>query len=85
MVSQAITVKVLHQRWCKVSQQKPVVVGSQSGNHHKSFTSELKVSQQKPVVVRGQSGNRRKSFTPELVQSLAAKASSRVWSVTQSP
>ena len=25
----------------KVSQQKPVVVGSQSGNHRKSFTPEL--------------------------------------------
>ena len=41
MVSQAITVKVSHQNWCKVSQQKPVVVSSQSGNHRKSFTPEL--------------------------------------------
>ena len=37
LVSQAITVKVSHQNWCKVSQQKPVVVGSQSYNHRKRF------------------------------------------------
>ena len=55
-----------------------VVVGSQSGNHRKSFTPELVQRQQKPVVVRGQSGNHRKSFTPELVQSFAAKANSRM-------
>ncbi|CAH3122199.1 unnamed protein product, partial [Porites lobata] len=75
---QAITVKVSHQNWCKVSQQKP---------------NWCKVSQQKPVVVHTRtgakfrskaisrtqsSGNHRKSFTPELVQSFAAKANSRM-------
>ena len=29
------------QNWCKVLQQKPVVICVRSGNHHKSFTPEL--------------------------------------------
>ncbi|CAH3143572.1 unnamed protein product, partial [Porites lobata] len=74
VLSQAITVKVAHQNWCKVSQQQPVVVGSQSGNHRKSFTRTGANFRSKSQY---QSGNHRKSFTPELVQSFAAKASSR--------
>ncbi|CAH3179630.1 unnamed protein product, partial [Porites lobata] len=69
-ISQAITVKVSHQNWCKVSQQKPVIVGSQSGNHRKRFTPELMQS----FAAKDSSRNHRKSFTPELVQSFTAKA-----------
>ena len=56
----------------KVSYQKPVFVGSQSGNHRKSFTPELLES----FAAKA---------TPELVQSFAAKPISRPQSVRQSP
>ncbi|CAH3118550.1 unnamed protein product, partial [Porites lobata] len=66
---QAITVKVSHQNWCKVSQQKPVAVAvkvSPELFHTRTGAKFRRKSQY-------QSGNHRKSFTPELVQSFAAK------------
>ena len=69
---QAITTKVSHQNWCKVSQQKPwsyVVTQSPQKFHTRTgakFHSKSHVCMS--------SDNHRKSFTPELVQSFTAKA-----------
>ena len=56
MVSQAITVTVSHQIWCKASQQKPIVVRGQSGDHHNSFSPELVQSFAEKPNGRMQSG-----------------------------
>ena len=68
----AITTKVSHQNWCKVSQQKPwsyVVTQSPQKFHTRTGAKFHSKSH-----VRMSSDNHRKSFTPELVQSIAAKA-----------
>ena len=41
MVNQAITITVSHQNWCKVLQQKPIVIRDQSSDHRNSFTPDL--------------------------------------------
>ena len=69
---QTITAKVLHQNWCKVSQQKPwscVVRQSPQKFHTRAGAKFHRKSHG-----RVWSDNHRKSFTPELVQSFTAKA-----------
>ena len=56
MVSQAITVTVSHQNWCKVLQQKPIVIRDQSSDHRNSFTPELVQSFAEKPNGRMQSG-----------------------------
>ena len=70
--SQTITVKVSHQNWCKVSQQKPCsYVVRQSPQKFHTRTG-AKFHSKSHVCMS--SDNHRKSFTPELVQSFTAKA-----------
>ena len=69
---QAITAKVSHQNWCKVSQQKPrSYVVRQSPQKFHTRTG-AKFHSKSHVCMS--SHNHRKSFTPELVQSFTAKA-----------
>ena len=68
---QTITAKVLHQNWCKVSQQKPwsyVVRQSPQKFHIRTGTKF-----HSKIHGRVSSDNHRKSFTPELVQSFTEK------------
>ena len=69
---QTITAKVSHQKWCKVSQQKPwscVVRHSPQ-----KFYTRTGAKFHRKRHGRMWSDNHRKSFTPELVQSFTAKA-----------
>ena len=69
---QAITAKVSHQNWCKVSQKKPwsyVVRQSPQKFHTRTGANFHSKSHG-----RMWSENHRKSFTPELVQSFTTKA-----------
>ena len=56
MVSQAITITVSHQNWCKVLQQKPIVIRDQLSDHRNSFTPELVQSFAEKPNGRMQSG-----------------------------
>ena len=69
---QAITAKVSHQNWCKVSQQKPwsCVVRQSPQTFHTRTGAEF----HRKSHGRMWSDNHRKSFTPELVQSFTEKA-----------
>ena len=69
---QAITAKVSHQNWCKVSQQKPssYVVRQSPQKFHTRTGAKYRSKSH----VCMSSDNHRKSFTPELVQSFTAKA-----------
>ena len=69
---QTITAKVLHQNWCKVSQQKPwsYVVRQSPQKFHTITGAKFHRKSHGHVW----SDNHRKSFTPELVQSFTAKA-----------
>ena len=69
---QTITAKVLHQNWCKVSQQKPwsCVVRQSPQKFHTRTGANFHSKNHGRVW----SDNHRKSFTPELVQSFTAKA-----------
>ena len=53
---QAITITVSHQNWCKVLQQKPIVIRDQSSDHRNSFTPELVQSFAEKPNGRMQSG-----------------------------
>ena len=78
---QTITAKVSHQKWCKVSQQKPwsYVVRQSPQKFHTRTGAKFHSKSHGRVS----SDNHRKSFTPELVQSFTAKAIAYV--VRQSP
>ena len=69
---QTITAKVLHQNWCKVSQQKPwsYVVRQSPQKFHTRAGAKFHSKSHGRVS----SDNHRKSFTPELVQRFTAKA-----------
>ena len=69
---QTITAKVLHQNWCKVSQQMPwsYVVRQSPQKFHTRTGAKFHSKSHGRVS----SDNHRKSFTPELVQSFTAKA-----------
>ena len=56
MVNQAITITVSHQNWCKVLQQKPIVIRDQSSDHLNSYTPELVQSFAEKPNGRMQSG-----------------------------
>ena len=69
---QTITAKVLHQNWCKLSQQKPwsYMVGQSPQKFHTRTGAKFHSKSHGHVS----SDNHRKSFTPGLVQSFTAKA-----------
>ena len=69
---QTITAKVSHQKWCKVSQQKPwsYVVRQSPQTFH--TRTGAKFHSKSPGRVSSE--NHRKNLTPELVQSFTAKA-----------
>ena len=71
---QTITAKVLHQNWCKVSQQKPWYRSYVVRQSPQTFHTRTGAKFHSKSHGRMWSDNHRKSFTPELVQSFTAKA-----------